>query len=334
MSEYAHPELLAEPDWLQANLDNPNVRVIDCATVEAYRRAHIAGAVQLPVHYYIKENDPEGSDHGTLVMPPREFEDLMSKLGVSNDTTVVTYDDNNGLVAARLWWVLKYYGHTNAKVLNGGWHRWMTEGRPATFHATKAPKGDASPRKPNPDLYASVDYLKEQHANPGARCSMPARTASGTAPTTAATSAPAACPGAPPGMGPLRRHRRLPQVPAGGRDPVAAERRRDRTRQADDHLLPGRHPRGSRRLCDGTARLRQRPRLRRLDARVGEPRRHAAYPYELARRTDAECRRPTTRKARGIRGPSGIFGGLMFRRREQPALPLAPGARNAGALQP
>ncbi|MBK9343768.1 MAG: hypothetical protein IPN07_12210 [Dehalococcoidia bacterium] len=59
MSEYAHPELLAEPDWLQANLDNPNVRVIDCATLEAYRRAHIPGAVQLPVHYYIKEEDPE-----------------------------------------------------------------------------------------------------------------------------------------------------------------------------------------------------------------------------------------------------------------------------------
>ncbi len=165
MAEYAHPELLAEPDWLAANLENPNVRIIDCATVEAYRRAHIPGAVQLPVHYYIKENDPDGSDHGTLVMPPAQFEDLMGKLGISNDTQIVTYDDNNGLVAARLWWVLKYYGHTNVKVLNGGWHRWMTEGRHVTFHATRAPKGTFT-AKPNPDLYATVDYLKEMHANP------------------------------------------------------------------------------------------------------------------------------------------------------------------------
>lgn len=165
MADYAHPELLAEPEWLATVLDDPKVRVIDCATVEAYRRAHIPGAVQLPVHYYIKERDPEGSDHGTLVMPPAEFEDLMAKLGVSNDTTVITYDDNNGLVASRLWWVLKYYGHTNAKVLNGGWHRWLTEGRPVTFHGTRAPKGSFS-ATPNPDIYATVDYLKEMHTNP------------------------------------------------------------------------------------------------------------------------------------------------------------------------
>ena len=163
--DYARPELLAEPDWLASALENPQVRVIDCATVEAYRRAHIPGAVQLPVHYYIKEHDPQGSDHGTLVMPPAEFEDLMGKLGVSNDTTVVTYDDNNGLVAARLWWVLKYYGHTNAKVLNGGWHRWMSEGRPMTFHATKPPKGSFS-AKLDDSVYATADYLKEMHANP------------------------------------------------------------------------------------------------------------------------------------------------------------------------
>jgi len=162
---YARPELLAEPDWLAQNLDNPSVRLIDCATLEAYRRAHIPGAVQLPVHYYIKERDPQGTDHGVLVMPPAEFEDLMGKLGVSNDTLVVTYDDNNALVAARLWWVLKYYGHTNAKVLNGGWHRWLTEGRPVTFHATRPPQATFKAR-PNPDVYASLDFLKEHVADP------------------------------------------------------------------------------------------------------------------------------------------------------------------------
>src|SRR5690606_10596867 len=123
--EYARPQLLAEPDWLAQHLDDPKVRVIDCATLEAYRRAHIPGAVQLPVHFYIKDDGPPGADHGTFVMSPAAFEELMAKLGVSADTTVVTYDDNNALVASRLWWVLKYYGHTNAKVLNGGWHRWL-----------------------------------------------------------------------------------------------------------------------------------------------------------------------------------------------------------------
>ena len=62
---YARPELLAEPDWLLEHANDPNVRIIDCATLEAYRRAHIPGAVQLPTHYYIKEPGPPGADHGT-----------------------------------------------------------------------------------------------------------------------------------------------------------------------------------------------------------------------------------------------------------------------------
>jgi len=163
--EYTRPELLAEPGWLAAHADDANVRVIDCATVEAYRRAHIPGALQLPAHFYIKEQDPAGSDHGTFVMPPDEFAALMGKLGVSQDTTVVTYDDNNALVAARLWWVLKYYGHDNAKVLNGGWQRWLTEGRPVAFHATR-PQPATFVARPRRELYATAEDLLEVYDRP------------------------------------------------------------------------------------------------------------------------------------------------------------------------
>jgi thiosulfate/3-mercaptopyruvate sulfurtransferase len=126
---YEHPELLAEPDWLWAHRDDPQVRIIDCASLERFQRAHIPGAVGLPVHVWLKET--EGGVH---VMGPNAFGDLMSQLGVSDDTTVVAYDDLIVAYATRLWWVLKYYGHTNAKVLNGGWQRWVSEGRPVTFH--------------------------------------------------------------------------------------------------------------------------------------------------------------------------------------------------------
>jgi thiosulfate/3-mercaptopyruvate sulfurtransferase len=163
--DYAHPELLVEPDWLTAHRDDPDVRIIDCATVEAYRRAHIPGALQLPAHYYIKDDAP-GEDHGTFVMPPDKFEALMGQLGVSNDTTVVTYDDNNALVAARLWWVLKYYGHDNARVLNGGWHRWLTEERPVTFHAQRAAPAQFKAR-PRPELISDAGYLRAKHTDAG-----------------------------------------------------------------------------------------------------------------------------------------------------------------------
>lgn len=164
--DYARPELLVEPEWLAEHLHDPNVRIIDCATVEAYRRAHISGAVQLPTHYYIKDA-PEhaGIDHGTFVMPPADFAALMGKLGVSNDTLVVTYDDNNALVATRLWWVLRYYGHDNAKVLNGGWHRWLSEERPVTFHASRPAPAEFSVRV-RPELMVDAEYLKGRIADP------------------------------------------------------------------------------------------------------------------------------------------------------------------------
>lgn len=159
--DYANPQLLVEPEWVFAHANDPKVRVIDCATLEAYRRAHIPGAVHLPVHYYIK-GDAAGEDHGTFVMDMPDFEKLMGDLGIDNDTLVITYDDNNALVASRLWWVLKFYGHTNAKVLNGGWHRWLTENRPVTFHATKPAKATFK-AKPVEAVHASAEDLLQAY---------------------------------------------------------------------------------------------------------------------------------------------------------------------------
>jgi thiosulfate/3-mercaptopyruvate sulfurtransferase len=107
--------------------------------------------------------EPEGGVH---VMGAEAFGELMSNLGVSDSTTVVAYDDFNTTLAARLWWVLRYYGHRDAKVLNGGWHRWMTEGRPITFEETEAEPGQFTPR-PDEDAICRLDYLKEHFADEG-----------------------------------------------------------------------------------------------------------------------------------------------------------------------
>ena len=163
--DYARPDLLIEPDWLAEHATDADVRIIDCASVEAYRRAHIPGAVQLPVHFYIKDEDPEGSDHGTFVMKLPAFEALMGDLGVNKDTTVITYDDNNALVASRLWWVLNFYGHHNVKVLNGGWHRWLAEDRPVTFHATRPPQRTFQ-AKPVENIHASSEDLLLSYDDP------------------------------------------------------------------------------------------------------------------------------------------------------------------------
>ena len=166
--EYARPELLVEPDWLEEHVGDANVRVIDCATVEAYRRAHIDGAVHNPKHYYIKEEGSREGGAGMFVMPAGAFEDLMGSLGIDNDTLVVTYDDNNGLVATRLWWALNYYGHTNTKVLNGGWHRWVSESRSITFHGARPERKTFMAAAPNAGIHASKAALSGEVG--GANC--------------------------------------------------------------------------------------------------------------------------------------------------------------------
>lgn len=150
---YAHPELLAEPEWLWARRDDPALRVIDCAPPEKYARAHILGATGLPVHPWLKDRE-----QGVHVMGPDAFAVLMTQLGVSDGTTVVTYDDYNTSSATRLWWVLNYYGHTQVKVLNGGWQRWVDEGRPVTYHPTMPTPGRFTAR-PNAALICDLDHV-------------------------------------------------------------------------------------------------------------------------------------------------------------------------------
>ena len=127
MAGFAHPELLATTDWLADRLDDPAIRIVDCDEFPAYQRLHIPGAVGLRVHHYLK--DPGNPDH---LMPPEAFARTMSEHGIGDEHTVVAYDGSGGLYAARLWWALDYYGHRECKVLDGGFHKWLAEGRPVT----------------------------------------------------------------------------------------------------------------------------------------------------------------------------------------------------------
>lgn len=153
MIAYPRADLLAEPDWLWDHRDDPSVRLVDCARLDAYQRAHIPGAVSVdqgPARKtfalgstqpgWLKEPD------GVHVLAPESFAELMGLLGVTDETTVVAYDMMGSMWATRLWWALRYYGHARAKVLNGGWHRWTAEGWPVAFAETKVERAAFTPR--------------------------------------------------------------------------------------------------------------------------------------------------------------------------------------------
>lgn len=150
---YTHPELLAETEWLAAHMSDRNIRIVDCEGPEAYGRAHILGAVGIGANDFIKGKD------GVHVMPAEEFAELMGSLGIGNDTLVVAYDGHFSRNAARLWWVLSYYGHSNVKVLNGGWRKWIAEGRPITDKPSSVPRGTFTPRV-NSSLMVTAEGLR------------------------------------------------------------------------------------------------------------------------------------------------------------------------------
>jgi len=162
MAGYARPELLAETDWLAQHLADPNIRIIDCDDPEAYKRAHIPGAVALPIHHYIK--DPENPQY---VMSAEMFAEAMGSLGVSNDTTVVVYDGDAGHYACRLWWALDYYGHSRAKVMNGDWTKWFAEGRPINIDVP-AVKPARFQIRPGPDSLCTLDDVRNAIGDKGA----------------------------------------------------------------------------------------------------------------------------------------------------------------------
>ena len=155
---YARPDLLVETDWLESRLDDPGIRIVDCDQYDVYRRAHIKNAVGIRVHHYIKHpNYPADPRAYPLVAPPDVFVDLMESMGIGNNTLVVAYDSMGSLWAARFWWVLNYYGHTNVKVLNGGWRKWFDEGRPVSQDPAQTSKATFEVRE-NPALLCSLDH--------------------------------------------------------------------------------------------------------------------------------------------------------------------------------
>ena len=125
---FAHPEYLVDPAWVHARWEDADVVVLDIDTEPGYSRGHIPGAVMLLDSY---ERNPEtGLVH---TFPPDRFAATCQALGIGDATTVVVYDNNMSLSAARFWWVMNYNGHPNVKVLDGGWRRWASEGWPVGF---------------------------------------------------------------------------------------------------------------------------------------------------------------------------------------------------------
>ena len=132
MSEYKHPEVLVSTESVAQNLNAPNTRLVEVdVDTTAYDQGHIPGAVGWNWQTQLQDNVRRD------LIDKAALEKLLSESGISNDTTILLYGDNNNWFAAYAFWQLKYYGHQNVKLINGGRKKWLEEKRPLTKELTK-----------------------------------------------------------------------------------------------------------------------------------------------------------------------------------------------------
>jgi thiosulfate/3-mercaptopyruvate sulfurtransferase len=129
---YVRPEVLVSTDWVEAHLNDPNVRIVESNEDPLlYPSGHIPGSVE--VDWARDLNDPLRRDY----VDRAAFEQLMSRIGATQDTTVVFYGDKNNWWACYAFWVFQLFGHTNARVMDGGRIKWQKEGRAMTREVPK-----------------------------------------------------------------------------------------------------------------------------------------------------------------------------------------------------
>jgi thiosulfate/3-mercaptopyruvate sulfurtransferase len=121
---YAHPEAVVSTKWVSDHLHDPKVRIIESnEDLLLYDQGHIPGAVQ--IDWMGDLNDKVRRDY----LDRQHFSQLLSKYGISDDSTLIFYGDKNNWWACYAFWVFQLFGYTNAKIMDGGRKRWMDEGR-------------------------------------------------------------------------------------------------------------------------------------------------------------------------------------------------------------
>jgi thiosulfate/3-mercaptopyruvate sulfurtransferase len=165
MAEYKNPEVLVSTEWVAKNLNAPNTRLVEVdVDTSAYDQGHIPGAVGWNWQTQLQDNIRRD------LIDKAALEALLSKSGISNDTTILLYGDNNNWFAAYAFWQLKYHGHKEVKLINGGRKKWLEEKRPITTEETKvaattyrAGEPDESIRARRDEVLAVVEKKKAGH---------------------------------------------------------------------------------------------------------------------------------------------------------------------------
>lgn len=155
--EYAHPEVLVDTNWVDQHKNDPKVRVaeVDYDPTANYTLGHIPGSVL--IDWKADINDPVTRN----IITKQACESLLQRVGVNDDTTLVLYGDFNNWFAAFAFWVFKYYGYKDVRLMNGGRKKWLEEDKPVTKDIPSHPKGNFRASEPDSSIRVFLKYVRD-----------------------------------------------------------------------------------------------------------------------------------------------------------------------------
>jgi len=156
---YRRSQLLIDTQKLAQALPSPQLRILDARPREEYQLGHLPGAVNLPA---LEIDDLDANRHG-LPIPSDRAERLFREAGISSNSQVVIYDDQGNRFAARVFYVLEFFGNSHVQILNGGLKKWQREGLPLTTESPRVADGDFKPHA-NSALIATSEWV-DAHLN-------------------------------------------------------------------------------------------------------------------------------------------------------------------------
>jgi thiosulfate/3-mercaptopyruvate sulfurtransferase len=155
--EYAHPDVIVDTQWIYDHLNDPQVRIaeVDYNPATSYTIGHIPGAILFDWKQDL--NDQNKKD----IISKEGCEDLLQRAGVNNDTILVLYGDYKNWFAAFAFWVFKYYGFNDVRLMNGARKKWFEEDRPVSLDVPSYPRGSFKASEPDNSIRVLIPYVKE-----------------------------------------------------------------------------------------------------------------------------------------------------------------------------
>jgi thiosulfate/3-mercaptopyruvate sulfurtransferase len=156
--------VLMETGQLAERLSEGNLRIVDARPPDDYRQGHLPGAVNLPA----SATDSLDANAKGYPIPPERALELFRAAGINQASYVVVYDGQGHRFSARVFYVLEFYGHPRVSILNGGFPKWHSEGRPSSREDPVIIPGDFTPEAKT-SVIATSEWLKPRLNDPGIR---------------------------------------------------------------------------------------------------------------------------------------------------------------------